>query len=494
MTAENEMVSNEMDYKRYFGLFRRHKKLLIVSALAIMTVITGIIYLLPNKYEAQSTVFIEKSIISELVKGLAVTPSIDDKIKVLTYAMNSRTLLLRIIAELDLNKGGEAEQEKLLKSLRENTQIKIRDREGLFIISFQDRNPKLARDYVNALVRRYIDENTSSKREESYGATSFLSEQMNIYKEKLQKTEEAANAFKRGAGALSTMDPSSLLKDINDSQQRADELKIKQAQLETVLANLGKAYSAQSNLPAMQKRLQELQLQYTDSYPEIIQLKDDINALQSQKKSGQGMMRPLDSPEYERVISELRATRQAESNLRANIAKNRGLLQSIPAARATLDDLEREKQSQKSLYESMLARRGQSEVSKQLEVQDKSTVFRIVDPAVLPIKPVSPNRVKLMLLGILAGIGGGLGLVILKDLMDDSVKSVDMAKEFGLPVLAAIPRIENPLQTVLLARKDRRLFIAAGLYFSLILAVLAMETLNVDQFSNLMSTVKGLIS
>jgi polysaccharide biosynthesis transport protein len=488
------MASNEMDYKRYLGLVKRHKRLLMVSALAIMTVITAIIYLLPNKYEAQSTVFIEKSVIAELVKGLAVTPSVDDKIRVLTYAMNSRTLLLKVISELDMNKGGEAEQEKLLKSLQENTQIKIRDREGLFIISFQDRNPKLARDYVNALVRRYIDENTSSKREESYGATNFLSEQMNIYKEKLQKTEEAANAFKRGAGALSTMDPSSLLKDINDSQQRADELKIKQAQLETVLANLGKAYSAQSNLPVMQKRLQELQLQYTDSYPEIIQLKDDINALQSQKKSGQGMMRPLDSPEYERVISELRATRQAESNLRANIAKNRGLLQSIPAARATLDELEREKQSQKNLYETMLARQGQSEVSKQLEVQDKSTVFRIVDPAVLPIKPVSPNRTKLMLLGILAGIGVGLGLVILKDLMDDSVKSVDMAKEFGLPILAAIPRIENPLQTALLTRKDRRLFIAAGLYFSLILAVLALETLNVAEFTNLMSKVSGIIS
>jgi hypothetical protein len=157
---------------------------------------------------------------------------------------------------------------------------------------------------------------------------------------------------------------------------------------------------------------------------------------------------------------------------------------SIPAAKAKLDSLEREKQSQKNLYESMLGRQGQSEVSKQMEVQDKSTVFRVVDPAVLPIKPVSPNRIKLILLGILAGIGGGLGLVILKDQMDDTVKSVDMAKQFGLPILAVIPRIEDPEQLVLQARQDRKLYIAGGMYFLVILAVLALEALGVTAISN----------
>lgn len=486
------MASNEMDYKRYLALAKRSKKLCIISALTIMTVVTAAVYVIPNKYEATSTVFIEKSVIADLVKGLAFTPSVEDKIKALTYALNSRTLIMKIIDELDMKKGGEAEQENLIKSLQENTKIKIKDREGLFIISFQDKNPKLARDYVNALVRRYIDENTSSKREQSYGATQFLSEQMSAFREKLQKSEEAANAFKRGEGAIATMDPTSLLKDINDSQQRADDLKIRQAQLESALANLGKATSVQSNLPVLQKRLQELQAQYTDSYPEIIRLKEDIRALEEQKKSGKGLVRPTDLPEYDKIVSELRATRQAETNLRVNIARNRGLLQSIPAAKAKLEDLEREKNSQKTLYETMAARQGQSEVSKQMEVQDKSTVFRIVDPAVLPIKPVSPNRIKLILLGILAGIGGGLGLVMLKDQLDDSVKSVDMAKVFGLPILAAIPRIEDPQQTALQVRQDRRLYLAAGLYFSVILGVLALETLGITM--KLMGKVSSLFS
>jgi polysaccharide chain length determinant protein (PEP-CTERM system associated) len=488
------MASNEMDYKRYLLLIKRDKKLCIIIALIIMTLVTAGSYVIPNKFEAKSTVFVEKSVLSELLKGLTFTPSTEDKIKVLTYALNSRTLIAKVIDELDMKKGGEAELEGLTKNLQEHTQIKIKDKEGLFVISFQDDNPKLARDYVNALVRRYIDENTSSKREESYGATKFLTEQLTTFRDKLQKTEDEVNAFKRGAGSIATMDTGSLLKDINDSQQRADDLKIKEAQLETILAGLGRVSSTQSNLPVLQKRLQELQLQYTDSYPEIVRLKDEIRGVEEQKKGAKPTtVRPSDSPEYDRLNSELRAIRQAESNLRATIAKNRSLLQNIPAAKAQLDNLEREKQSQKSLYESMLARQGQSEVSKQMEVQDKSTVFRVVDPAVLPIKPVSPDRTKLILLGILAGIGGGLGLVILKDQMDDTVKSVDMARLFGLPILAVIPHIEDPEQRTLQTRRDRKLYAAGGLYFLVILAVLVLEVFGFTMFYDLAHKIIALI-
>jgi len=488
------MATNDFDYKLYIMLAKRNKRLLVLSALAIMTIVTVVSYLLPNKYEAKSTVFIEKSVIADLVKGLAVTPSVEDKIKALTYAMNSRTLILKVLDELDLNlkKNGGADLEKLIKALQDSTQIKIRDKEGLFIISFQDKNPKLARDYVNTLVRRYIEENTSSKREDSYGATKFISEQASSLKEKLQKSEEAVNAFKQADGSIATMDPALLLKDINDSQQRLDELKIKEAQLETLLAGMGKGVTVQSNLPALQKRLQELQLKYTDNYPEIIQIKDDIRGLEAQAGTGPGKSASQGhSPEYEKSASELRAIRQAAANLGANIARNRALVQRIPAARTKLEDLEREKNTQKGFYEQMMSRQGQSEVSKQMEVQDKSTVFRIVDPAVLPIKPISPNRVKLILLGILAGIGGGLGLVLLKDRLDSSIKNVDMAKQLGFPVLAVIPRVEDPLAVARQSRQDRRLYLFSGLYFTLILAVLVSEIMGVTMLSRLIGTLNG---
>jgi polysaccharide biosynthesis transport protein len=472
------MASSEFDYKKYLTLLNKNKLLFAVTSLAVMTLITIASYLLPKKYEAKSTVFIEKSVIGELVKGLAITPSVEEKIKVLTYAINSRTLILKVIDELDLNtkKSGDAYVEGLVASLQKNTVVKIKDKEGLFIISFQDSNPKLARDYVNTLVRKYIEENMSSKREDSYGATKFISEQLGTFKDKLTKAEEAVRDFKQREGSVAAMDTTALLKEMNDAQQRLDDNKIKQSQLEAVLSTMSRAGSENSKLTALQNRLEELQRQYTDSYPEIIKTKDEIAALEGQAKKGRKIT-ANESPEYMRTSSELKALRQSEANLRGVVARNRELLHSVPAAKSRLESLEREMHTQKTLYDQFVARQGQSEVSKQMEVQDKSTNFRIVDQAVMPVRPISPDKVKLIMMGIIAGLGAGFGLVFLKDQMNHSIKSADTLKAMGLNVLAIIPSIEDPQQVAAQAKKDRILYACSGVYFCLIVGVLAFEVL-----------------
>ena len=488
---ELQSQSGDMDIKRYLTLISKNKRLFIVSSLLVATLVTIGVYTVPNRYEASSTVFIEKSVIAELVKGIAVTPSVEEKIKVLTYAMNSRTLIAKVVDELDLRKSDKIQLDTLIKRLQDNTTIKVKDREGLFVISFQDRNPVIARDYTNALVRRYIDENTSSKREDSYGATQFLSDQMKVFKDKLQKSEAEVNAYKREEGSIASMDTGLLLKQINDSQQRLDDLRIRQSQLETTIAGLSKVNTVESNLPTLQKRLQELQLHYTDSYPEIIRLKDEIHSVEQQTRANPGGSKPADSPEYGKLMSELRALRQADANLSKNIARSRSQLQTIPAAKAKLDELEREKNSQKNIYEMMIARQTQSEVSKQMEVQDKSTVFRVVDPAVLPISPIKPNRIKLILLGLLFSIGSSFGLILLKDINDNSVKSLEVLKLAGLPVLAVIPRMEPPDVKLATARQDRRLYLAASVYALIISIPLFLEIAHISILSKLAEQITG---
>ncbi len=473
------MASSEFDYHKYLLLLKKNKLIFTVVALAVMTLITIACYLLPKKYEAKSTVFIERSVIGELITGLAVTPTVEDKTRVLTQTMSSRTLLMKVIDELDMNakKSSDAYLESLIASLQKNTTIRIRDREGLFIISFQDSNPKLARDYVNTLVRRYIEENMSSKRDESYGATTFITEQLNTYKEKLKKAEEAVSEFRQREGSVAAMDTTIILREMNEAQQRLDDNKIRQSQMEATLSTMSRTGSDNSRLTALQNRLEELQRQYTDSYPEIIKAREEIAAIESQSKKTRKATAAVESPEYVRAASELRALRQAESSLRGTIARNRALLHSVPPARATLESLEREVSAQRTLYDQFVARQGRSEVSKQMEVQDKSTNFRIVDPAVMPIIPVSPNRVKLIMMGILAGIAAGFGVVYLKDHMDPAIKNVETLREMGLEVLAIIPSIEDPQQIAAQKRKDRFIYVFGGLYFLVIVGVLALEVL-----------------
>ena len=139
------MQSTEFEYKKYLQLIIRRKELFVALALLIMTGAIILSYVLPRKYEATSTVFIEKNVISELVKGITATPSMEDTIKVLTYAITSRTLLTKVADSLDMNVSSEknADMDEVIKKLQKNTSVRVRDK-NLFTISYTDRNPRMA--------------------------------------------------------------------------------------------------------------------------------------------------------------------------------------------------------------------------------------------------------------------------------------------------------------------------------------------------------------
>lgn len=475
-------MSSEFDYKQYLSLVKKRKLPVVIVALLVMTIAVVACYILPEKYEAQSTVFIEKNVISELVKGIAVTPSKDDSIKVLKYAITSRTLLLKVISDLDLaatRAKTDAAREELIRTFQKNIDVKVKDN-NLFIISFTDTSPRIARDFVNTLVQRYIEENLSAKREESYGATKFLTEQIGTVKQKLTEAETDLNKFKAEKGGVINVDEAKLFEEINLAQQKLYDLQLRRRQLEGLkpVARMA-ADPLQARLAFLQKHLEELRVEYTESYPEVIKVKSDIETVRSQMAGRHGTVSALpDSEETGKVQAELSAVKMSEASLQRYIAMNQALLKGIPTAKAGLEKLEMEKQSRKELYDKLLSRQGQSEMSQQMEVQDKTTTFRIIDPAVIPTFPASPDRVKIILLGILAGLAAGIGIALLLDNLDHSVKSIDDLKKFGAPVLAIISTIQDPQEVVRRRRIDTKIYLFAGAYFSLVLVVLLVEVIS----------------
>jgi protein tyrosine kinase modulator len=486
------MQSSGFDYKKYLQLLIRRKELFIVLSLVIMTGMIVISFALPRKYEASSTVFIEKNVIGELVKGITVTPSMEDSIRVLTYAITSRTLLSKVVDSLDMNlpRKSDTDTEALIKNLQQRINVKVKDKD-LFIISFRDSNPRLARDFVNTLVRVYIEQNASSKRGESYEATKFLSEQIDTFKVKLEKAEADVNAYKREMGGVISVNEGSLFEEINTAQQKLYDLELRRRQLE------GSRQLAKKNsdplkvkLDALQKKLEDLRTEYTDNYPEVLKVKGDIETVRQQMKTGiKGEYQSAGSQELAKIDSEIAAIKATEDGLKRYIASNQALLRSIPTAKAGLEKLELAKNNQKNIYDQLFARHGQSEVSKQMEVQDKSTTFRIVDPAILPIKPASPDRLRIMLMGIIAGIAGSFGVLMLLDQMDDSVKEVETARSFGLPVLAIIPHIQDPQELKVQHTRSLRLYAIAGIYFMVILSFPVMEMLGLTYMDKLLNAI-----
>lgn len=484
------MDSSIPDYKKYLKLVLRRKELFTLLALLIITAVFITSFLLPKKYESTSTVFIENNVVSEMVKGITVTPSMEDTIKVLTYAITSRSLLTKVVDALGMNPGkNEADLEGLIQKLQANTQVKLKDKH-LFTISFTDQNPYVARNFVNTLVSVYIEQNMSSKRGESYDATKFLSEQIATFNSKLEKAESEVNNYKRDKGGIISIDEGRLFQEISIAQQKLYDLELRRHQLEGMRQITRKTNDPLlSKLSILQKKLDDLLVQYTESFPDVVQVKGDIETVQEQLKGRRGTEdQTLDPQEVAKIESEIAAIKVNEAGLHRNIASNKALLQNIPAAKAGLEKLELQKQNQKNIYEQLFARQGQSEVSRQMEVQEKSTTFRVVDPAILPVKPTSPNRLKIMLLGIVGGIASSFGLLLLLDQLDGSVKDVEFVKGLGAPLLAIIPKMQHPVLVIRERRKSFSFFLVAGLYFLVILCFPAMEMLNLPYMDRLLDT------
>jgi succinoglycan biosynthesis transport protein ExoP len=93
-------------------------------------------------------------------------------------------------------------------------------------------------------------------------------------------------------------------------------------------------------------------------------------------------------------------------------------------------------------YDDLMKKLMESRVAQGLEKGQLGERFSLVDPARLPEKPVSPNRLAIILIGFLLGIGGGIGSASLREFADQSARSPEeLVRATGLPVLAVIPTI-----------------------------------------------------
>ena len=95
------------------------------------------------------------------------------------------------------------------------------------------------------------------------------------------------------------------------------------------------------------------------------------------------------------------------------------------------------------MYQGLLAKKQESQISANLERRQIGEQFRILDPARLPARPFTPNRPRFYGMGVVAGFGVGLALALLLEYLDRTLRSEDDVRvAIGLPVLATVPLIQ----------------------------------------------------
>lgn len=486
-----------IDLMRYVHLILDRKGIFVAIAIAVMMMAITVSYILPKKYTAQSIVFIEQNVISDLVKGIAITPSMDMKIKAIKVTMLSRSMILDVIKalDMDLELQTDAELDGLIKSLQNRIDIRLDEKRGVFMISFADPDPVLARDVVNTLTRIYIEENTSTKRKESFEATQFLAEQIEVFKKRIDAAEKEIDEFKAESGLILSSDESAIRREIENAEDQLEGIRIRINALQTARSLMLSNTPLQQQLDQQRDTLEQLRTRYTDNHPKVKQLENAIAETQQLiKTKGKSELDAVyRSKEYQSNKVELASLNNVRRNLEEEIRKNKETIRKIPALKTQLVELERKRNNEAIIYEQLVSRYGQSEVSKEMELQDKSMSFRVLDPAVVPAIHSSPNRPLIILAGIILGFGLGAGIIVLVDLISPSIKSLDDLKEFGLPVLAVIPKVRDEAAIARERRKDILIY-AIGLCGLLVsLGFLVIEFLNLGLVEKVIQRINYLI-
>jgi uncharacterized protein involved in exopolysaccharide biosynthesis len=207
-----------------------------------------------------------------------------------------------------------------------------------------------------------------------------------------------------------------------------------------------------TQLGLLRAELAAAQQKYTADHPDVKRLKRAIEALAAQAKAGGSPQVVPDNPEYLRVSTELESIRRNLSAWRSNGARARAQLaeyerrlSSTPGVERDYAELERNRQLAQDQLIDIRNKLQAAGVAQTLEAEAKGERYTLIREASSPTTPYSPNRLGMILLGIVFGGALAAGLAAFRESVDPSVRNAgDVAELCDLPVIGAIPKLLAP--------------------------------------------------
>jgi capsular polysaccharide biosynthesis protein len=158
--------------------------------------------------------------------------------------------------------------------------------------------------------------------------------------------------------------------------------------------------------------------------------------------------------------------------LRDSLARYQAQIAVVPTRETELVELTRDYETLRLVYTNLLAKSENARVAANLERRQIGEQFRMLDPARLPERPISPNRAQIDAFGAVGGLVVGLGLIALLEYRDRSLRTEeDVLGAFRLPVLALVPKMVG--QSERRRRWRRRSYVGIGLMGLAVFVVVA---------------------
>lgn len=512
------------DYER---IAWRRRWMIAVPFLVVAIGTAIVVQLLPNRYRSQTTILVVPQRVPQNFVQPTVNQRIDDRLQMISQQILSRSRLERIVQEFNLYERERKEMimEDVIERMR-NKDIKVgippgrRDDVTMFTVSFESNEARNAMQVTERLASLFIKESLDDRSVLAESTTSFLEAQLEDARRRLDEHEKKLALYRQShEGTLPTQLEANLtaiqttqqqIRNVHDSMSRDTDRKLAiEGQLAALRIESAPPVPAPSGDPAVvsgataaqrleaaRTSLKALELRLTADHPDMKALKRVIGDLEKAAEQ-EALQRPISESaqtpaalppaelarrsriaelqtEYASIERRLSAGQAELQRLGTLTSAYQRRVETTPQRESELTALMRDYETLKDIYAQRLQQNEASKVSANLERRQIGEQFRIVDSARLPEKPVSPNRIRLNLMGALAGLALGIGLVVLVEYRDTSLKSeADVITALSLPVLALVPAIATKKEIV--ARRNRRLAIsAAGVVLAIGLAGIAV--------------------
>ena len=452
------------DFNRYLFLIKRKLWLLIVIVCVAMLGTFAWLSRQPRIYSSRTVVQVEQQETNILGGKVEDVQSAEldsmDYLQTVVQALTTSSVMIGVAHTLGLDKdpalfpgvqnGKTYPEEAIVSLIRDKVSISLRRDTRLIDIVAEDTSPERARDIATAVVQAYLRQSFEQQYKTSNQATQFLQEEAAKLKKKLEESERDLQAYKEQHNAVSLESSENIITEkLKDLNARAIDAKNARIRLESDIETLrkippndtvrmlqigsvatipqvadirGEIVKAEADLAALQKR-------YLPLHPKYIAA---VTQIQKLKQSLQDSLRDASKI----LETQYAAAKESEDKLNALLQQQEQAALDLSKLAIPYNTLQREVDSDKAMYDALNTRIRETSIGKGIE----KSPFHIVEEPLISTLPVKPDYVRTMGLAFAISLAIGLALVIITDMLDETLRSVDQAEDFlGIPALAVIP-------------------------------------------------------
>lgn len=481
-------------------LMKRLPYFILASALVIGAGIAAAI-LLPPVYRSSSKVLVEAPQISADLARSTVSDNAAAQVLVIAQNISTTASLVSLA-----NKFGIYKSHPNMTDLdvaqdmgkRLNVEQLPADLHGaaIFNISFDAETPALAAAVATEVTDRIIAENVRARTSRAGDTLDFFKQEVSRLSDGLKTLEGKILTFKNEhADAL----PDSLdfRRNQQSSQQERLQLLVREeATLRSRRANLTEVFNTYGALPApagpqtpQQRLLDQLEQTlaaqsgvYAEDSPNVKAIKARIAAVRGDisasapAKDATARRAPSDlDVELAGIDDRLTSIAQEKTTITDDLASLAKSIEATPANEAVLNALERDYGDLKTQHSAAVSRLADASTGEQIELRSKGERLTVLEPAIAPQRPFSPNRTRIALMAGFGGLVAGGALVALLEYLNKTVRRpVQLTRGLHIEPLATIPFI-----TTRRDRRRRRVWIAGmAVAGSLVICALALVALH----------------